>query len=109
MSEIHNLLKEGARVVNCARGEILDEDALVDAIHSGRVAGAALDVFEHEPIRESNPILHLRNVIVTPHIGASTNEAQIAVALEAAQLIIDFLLDGKVGNSVRSLSVCEEI
>lgn len=86
------LLKKGARVVNCARGGIINEDALVEALRSGHLSGAALDVFAQEPPSESHRLFQMPNVVLTPHIGASTNEAQISIALEAAQLLIEFLL-----------------
>jgi D-3-phosphoglycerate dehydrogenase len=74
-------MKHGVRIINCARGGIIDEKALVEAIQSGKVAGAALDVFEEEPPAKDNPLLSLDQVIVTPHLGASTVEAQENVAL----------------------------
>jgi len=77
-------MKKGVRIVNCARGGIIDEAALVEAIKEGRVAGAALDVFEQEPADPNNPLLALDNVIFTPHLGASTQEAQIGVAVDVA-------------------------
>lgn len=82
-------MKRGVRIVNCSRGGVVDEMALFDAIKKGRVAGAALDVFEKEP-PVNNPLLTLPNVIVTPHLGASTEEAQTGVATDIAEQIIDF-------------------
>jgi len=83
-------MKDGVRIVNCARGGLIDEKALYDAIVSGRVAGAALDVFEKEPPGD-NPLLELEQVITTPHLGASTQEAQINVAVQVAEQIVHVL------------------
>jgi D-3-phosphoglycerate dehydrogenase len=84
-----SLMKKGVRILNCARGGIIDEKALHDAILSGKVAGAALDVFEDEPPL-SSPLLELENVIVTPHLGASTVEAQLNVAVSVANQVTGF-------------------
>jgi D-3-phosphoglycerate dehydrogenase len=97
-------LKKGARVLNCARGGIIDELALADALRSGQVGGAALDVFVQEPPGD-HPLLKLPNVVVTPHLGASTAEAQETVATEAAQLMIDYLTRGVVGFAVNMAAV----
>ena len=94
-----SLMKPGARVLNVARGGIIDEAALYDALKSGHLAGAALDVFEEEPLRES-PLLELENVIVTPHLGASTAEAQAAVAVEVAGDVARCLRGEPVLNAV---------
>jgi D-3-phosphoglycerate dehydrogenase len=83
-------MKDGVRIVNCARGGVVDEKALVAAMEAGKVAGAALDVFETEPTPEGHAILALDNVSVTPHIGAATVEAQSRVGAEAAQIVIEF-------------------
>jgi len=88
-SQLANM-KDGVRIVNCARGGVVDEAALGAAIASGKVAGAALDVFETEPPGGENPVLALEPVSFTPHIGASTVEAQARVGAEAAQIVIDF-------------------
>jgi D-3-phosphoglycerate dehydrogenase len=93
-------LKPGVRLINCARGGIIDEKALAEALMSGHVKGAALDVFETEPPAKDNPLLALPNVIVTPHLGASTEEAQVKVAQELAETLRDFLLTGAVRNAV---------
>lgn len=87
------MMKPCARIVNCARGGLIDEEALCNALREGKIAGAALDVFETEP-PESCPLLELDNVIVTPHLGASTREAQNNVALQAAEQVLN-ALDGK--------------
>ncbi len=99
------LLKKGARVLNCARGGIIEEAALAAALSSGHLAGAALDVFVDEPPPADHPLLKLPNVTATPHLGASTVEAQVSVAQEAAQLIIDFLTKGIVQFAVNMAAV----
>jgi len=92
-------MKEGVKIINCARGGIIDEAALAEAVKSGKVGGAALDVFENEPPFDS-PVLGLENIIVTPHLGASTEEAQINVARDIALQVLDFLKEGIVRNAV---------
>ncbi len=99
------LMKKGSRVLNCARGGIINEEALAAVLQSGHLAGAALDVFVQEPPPADHPLLKLPNVVVTPHLGASTVEAQESVALEAAQLLIDFLQKGVVQFSVNMAAV----
>ncbi len=101
-------MKNGVRLVNCARGGIIDEAALATAIQTGRVAGAALDVFEQEPPWGS-PLLEQESVIVTPHLGASTEEAQAAVAVAIAQQVADLLVRGIVRNAVNAPSVDPEL
>ncbi len=98
-------MKRGARVLNCARGGIINEEALAEALKTGQLAGAALDVLVQEPPPADHPLLKLPNVVVTPHLGASTTEAQESVALEAAQLLIDFLTRGVVGFAVNMAAV----
>lgn len=93
-------MKKGARVLNCARGGIINEQALGEALQSGHLAGAALDVFVQEPVPADHPLLKMPNVVVTPHLGASTVEAQESVALEAAQLLTDYLTKGAIGFAV---------
>jgi len=83
-------MKDGVRIVNCARGGVVDEAALVEALASGKVAGAALDVFETEPPEAEHPVFGAENVSLTPHIGAATVEAQARVGAEAAQIVIEF-------------------
>jgi len=85
-------MKPNARIVNCARGGIIDEAALAEALKAGKIAGAALDVFEEEPLKES-PLKALgKEIILTPHLGASTTEAQVNVAIDVAEQIRDVLL-----------------
>ena len=95
-----NLLKKDVRIVNCARGGLIDEAALADALNSGRIAGAALDVFEVEPPDPANPLLQIPNLILTPHLGASTAEAQESVGIEIAESIGALLLEGTIRNAV---------
>ena len=96
-----SLLKPGVRVVNCARGGIYDEEALLEGLESGVLAGVALDVFETEPCTES-PLFGRSDVLVTPHLGASTEEAQSQVAIEGVNLLTDFLRTGTIRHSVNS-------
>ncbi|MBV9212007.1 MAG: phosphoglycerate dehydrogenase [Acidobacteria bacterium] len=93
-------MKEGVRIINCARGGLVDERALFNAIKEGKVAGAALDVFEEEPPQAANPLLSLDEVIVTPHLGASTKEAQEGVAVTVAEQMRDYLLTGALRGAV---------
>ena len=99
--------KKGVRIINCARGGLVDEAALADAIKSGHVAGAALDVFETEPAVDS-PLFGLENVVCTPHLGAATAEAQENVALQVAEQMSDFLLTGAITNAINMASVSAE-
>ncbi|MDB6452526.1 phosphoglycerate dehydrogenase [Falsirhodobacter sp. 20TX0035] len=99
--------KPGVRIINCARGGLVDEAALAAALQSGHVAGAAFDVFETEPATDS-PLFNLPNVVVTPHLGASTTEAQENVALQVAEQMSDYLLTGAVQNALNMPSVTAE-
>jgi len=99
--------RPGVRIINCARGGLVDEAALADAIRAGHVAGAAFDVFEVEPATES-PLFGLPNVVVTPHLGASTIEAQENVALQVAEQMSDYLLTGAVQNALNMPNVTAE-
>jgi D-3-phosphoglycerate dehydrogenase / 2-oxoglutarate reductase len=94
------LMKKGVRLINCARGGLIEEAALADALKSGHVAGAALDVFEVEPPTADHPLFAFPNVVLTPHLGASTAEAQENVGIEIAQQVRDCLLTGAVVNAV---------
>jgi len=93
-------MKPGVRIINCARGGLIDEPALAEALSAGKVAGAAIDVFDPEPPLRDHPLINHPNVLVTPHLGASTEEAQVSVAVEAARLLVDFLTRGQVRFSV---------
>ena len=93
-------MKKTVRIVNCARGGIVDEAALAEAIRSGRVAAAALDVYVEEPPPKDHPLLSLDAVVTTPHLGASTDEAQINVAIAIAEQVVDFLTRGEVRAAV---------
>ena len=96
--------RKGVRIINCARGGLVVEDALYDALKSGHVAGAALDVFEVEPAT-SHKLFGLENVVATPHLGASTGEAQENVALQVAEQMADYLISGAVSNALNMPSI----
>jgi D-3-phosphoglycerate dehydrogenase / 2-oxoglutarate reductase len=92
-AEVLSKMKPTARIINCARGGIIDEAALAEAIKSGKIAGAALDVYEHEPLEADSPLRSVgQNIVLTPHLGASTAEAQVNVAIDVAEQIRDVLL-----------------
>ena len=93
------MLKKGARLINCARGGIYDEQALAEGLRSGQLGGVALDVYATEPCTDS-PLFGMPNVLCTPHLGASTEEAQTNVAIEAAELLIDYFTTGAIKQSV---------
>jgi D-3-phosphoglycerate dehydrogenase len=99
--------KKGVRIINCARGGLVDERALAAALNSGHVGGAAFDVFEVEPAKES-VLFGLPNVICTPHLGAATNEAQENVALQVAEQMSDYLLKGAISNAVNFPNITAE-
>lgn len=93
------MLPKGARLINCARGGIYDEAAMVEGLKSGHLGGVALDVYPEEPCK-SNPLFGMPNVLCTPHLGASTEEAQTNVALEAVELLIDYFTTGTINSAV---------
>ena len=101
------LTKKSVRLINCARGGLVDEAALFDVLKSGRIAGAALDVFVSEPATDS-PLFKLPNVVCTPHLGASTGEAQENVALQIAEQMSDYLMRGAITNAVNFASISAE-
>ena len=100
-------MKKGVRIINCARGGLVDEAALAEALKSGQVAGAAFDVFIEEPAT-SNALFNLPNVVCTPHLGAATSEAQENVALQVAEQMSDYLLRGAISNAVNFPSISAE-
>lgn len=101
------LMKQGVRLINCARGGIIDEQALSDALASGHVAGAAIDVFESEPLAVDHPLRSQANVILTPHLGASTVEAQENVAIQVAEQIVQVLRDNTFAHAVNLPSLSQ--
>lgn len=100
-------MKDGVRIVNCARGGLIDEAALKDALDAGKVAGAALDVFAVEPAKE-NPLFGHPKLICTPHLGASTSEAQVNVAVQVAEQMADYLVNGAIQNALNTASISAE-
>jgi D-3-phosphoglycerate dehydrogenase len=102
-------MKTGVRIINCARGGIVDEKDLAEALRSGKVAAAALDVLVDEPPSPDHPLLQIEQVIVTPHLGASTDEAQLNVAIAVAEQIVDFLTRGVIRYAVNVPSVSPEL
>lgn len=101
-------MKKGVRIVNCARGGIVNEADLAQALKSGQVASAALDVFANEPLEDGSPLHGISTLVMTPHLGASTVEAQERVAAEIAEQISNFLLAGTVNNAVNFISLDEK-
>ncbi len=101
------IMKPGVRIVNCARGELIVDEALAEAVRSGQVAGAALDVFRHEPLKDS-PYFGLDNVLLSPHIAGSTDEAQEAIGIQLAEQVRDYLKLGVVQNAVNVPSLSHE-
>jgi D-3-phosphoglycerate dehydrogenase len=100
-------MRRGVRIINCARGGLLVESALIEALRSGHVTGAALDVFETEPPTD-NPLTAMEQVVMTPHLGASTSEAQENVAVQIANQLADFLISGAVSNALNMPSISVE-
>jgi len=102
------IMKNSARVINCARGGIIDEKALVTALEENKIAGCALDVYEQEPLVADSPLLKFDNCLVTPHLGASTSEAQVNVAIEIAETVRDALLGKGIINAANFPSIDAE-
>jgi len=103
------MMKPGVRLINCARGGIIDEAALLKALDAGKVAGAALDVFEKEPPDFSSPLTKHKNVVITPHLGASTEEAQVNVAVEVCLSVRDALLSRGIRNAANFPCLSAEV
>jgi len=103
------LMKDSVRIINCARGGIIKEDDLYEALRDGRVGGAAFDVFEEEPPAADHPLFSLENFICTPHLGASTDEAQVNVAVAVAEQIAEYLCQGTIVNALNVPSVSAEV
>ncbi|MFM9279011.1 phosphoglycerate dehydrogenase [Paenibacillus jiagnxiensis] len=103
------VMKKGMRIINCARGGVIDELALVEAINEGIVAGAAFDVFESEPPAQDHPFLNHPNIIVTPHLGASTVEAQENVAIDVSEQVLHILRDEPFKNAVNMPPVAPSV
>jgi D-3-phosphoglycerate dehydrogenase len=101
------IMKKGVRIINCARGELIVDEALVDGLKSGHIAGAALDVFRQEPLKDS-PYVHLDNVLLSPHIAGATDEAQEAIGIQLAHQVRDYLKLGVVQNAVNLPSLSHE-
>jgi len=101
-------MKRGARIINCARGELIDEAALTEALRSGQIGGAAMDTFAQEPPAKDSPLVAMANVIATPHIAGSTAEAQEEVGIQIALQVRDFLNEGVIRNSVNLPSLSGE-
>lgn len=102
-----NRMKKGAMLINCARGGLVDELALLAALKSGHLRGAAMDVYEKEPAVD-NPLFELENVICTPHLGASTVEAQEKVAVQVAEQMAEFLTSGAIKNALNAPNLTAE-
>ncbi len=103
-----DLMKKGVRVFNCARGGIIKESALVEALKSGKVAAAGLDVYESEPLAKDSPLRDFPNLVLTPHLGASTKEAQESCGIEVAEVIADAISGGAIRNSINKPSIDAE-
>ncbi|MBM4284802.1 MAG: phosphoglycerate dehydrogenase [Deltaproteobacteria bacterium] len=106
--EAFQKMKPGVRLINCARGGLIDDEALMEALKDGKVAAAALDVFESEPPPAEFPLRQFPNVICTPHLGASTDEAQANVAVAIAEQVLEFLVYGTIKNAVNAPSLTQE-
>lgn len=95
-------MKNDAYIINAARGGVIDEADLVEALHEGTMAGAALDVYETEPLPEDSPLRRAPNLVHTPHLGASTREAQVNVAIEVAEALRVAIGDGDISGALNS-------
>lgn len=101
-------MKKTAYLINCARGGIVDEEAVIEALEKGIITGCALDVFEKEPLPPDHPLLKRSDVVLTPHLGASTDEAQVQVGLEVAEQVIQYIRDGVLKNAINVPNVTIE-
>ena len=101
-------MKPGVRIINVARGGVVDEEALYEALKDGKIAGAAIDVWEKEPETES-PLFELNNVVITPHLGASTEEAQVNVAVDVAKEIVNYHRGEMIRNAVNAPAISTEL
>ncbi len=106
--EEFEMMKPGIRIVNCARGQLIDDEALIEAIKSGKVAQAALDVYSMEPLPPDSPLLEMDQIICTPHLGASTGEAQEKVAVAICDQMVDYLIHGNIRNAINMPSIDAE-
>ncbi|MFQ5443473.1 MAG: phosphoglycerate dehydrogenase [Nitrospinales bacterium] len=104
-----DMMKSGVRIINCARGGLIDNDALIEAIKSKKVAQAALDVYEKEPLPPDNPVRNIDEIICTPHLGASTGEAQDKVAIAICDQVVDYLNTGEVRNAINMPSIDKDL
>lgn len=102
-------MREGVRIINCARGGLIDEAALASALDSGKVAGAAVDVYAKEPPERDGPLIGRDDVVCTPHLGASTAEAQENVAISVARQVMAYLAEGVVGHAVNLPALGPEV
>lgn len=102
-------MKDGVKIINCARGGIVNEQDIADAVKNGKVSGAAFDVFSKEPPSEDNPLYGIPQIIMTPHLGASTEEAQDKVAVDIAYQIVDMLKNGTICNALNAPCVAKEV
>ena len=108
-AETIQLMKKGVRIFNCARGGIIDEAALIEGLKSGHIAAAGLDVYEDEPPAEDSELRSLPNLVITPHLGASTQEAQENVGIDVARQMIETLKGGMVMNALNMPSVDPQV
>jgi len=107
--EAFEKMRDGVLVINAARGGIIDEEALLEALESGKVAGAGIDVYLKEPPPEDHPLVNHPQVVCTPHLGASTEQAQINVSVAVAEQVRDYLLEGIVRNAINVPSLSPEL
>lgn len=107
-SEAVGKMKKGVRIINCARGELVDQDAIVEGFKSGKIGGAGLDVFNPEPLPADHPLLAQPNLVATPHIGGSTEEAQEIVGVRIVEQVVQYLQNGIAINAVNMPALSPE-